>query len=90
VRVRQRQEIQILLQAMSEQPKVGDVLEATNPTALARRVLVTEVSATHFKASVLEGQNTREPITVFKAGWWLYAKAANAALSESGGDKPTT
>jgi hypothetical protein len=77
VRLRQRQEIQILLQAMNEQIKVGDVLEATNPTALARRVLVTEVAAAYFKAAVLEGDNTREPITVFKAGLPLYAKTAN-------------
>lgn len=66
---------------MNEQIKVGDVLEAVNPTALARRVLVTEVAANYFKASVLEGDNTREPITVFKAGWPLYAKPANGELS---------
>jgi hypothetical protein len=75
--LREWEEIQILLQAMNEQLKVGDVLEATNSTALARRVLVTEVTADHFKAAVLEGDNTREPITVFKAGWPLYAKTAN-------------
>lgn len=62
---------------MTEQIKVGDVLEATNATALARRVLVTEATAAYFKASVLEGENTRDTITVFKAGWSLYAKAAN-------------
>jgi hypothetical protein len=78
VRLRQREEIQILLQAMNEQLKVGDVLEEVNPTALARRVLVTEVAANYFKAAVLEGENTKDPITVFKAGWPLYAKTANS------------
>lgn len=60
---------------MNEQIKAGDVLEATSATALARRVLVTEVTAAYFKAVVLDGENTRDPITVFKAGWCLYAKA---------------
>jgi hypothetical protein len=62
---------------MNEQLKVGDVLEAVNPTALARRVLVTEVAANYFKAAVVEGENTKDPITVFKAGWPLYAQTAN-------------
>lgn len=65
--------------------KRGDVLEAVNPSALARRVLVTEVAADYFKAAVLEGDNTREPITVFKAGWPLYAKTANDEVRHSAG-----
>jgi hypothetical protein len=79
MRLRKWKEIQILLQTMNEQIKVGDVMEATNPTALARRVMVTEVTAAYFKAAVLEGDNTREPITIFKAGWSLYSKTANSA-----------
>jgi len=43
---------------MNAQIKVGDVLEATSVTALARRVLVTEVTTAWFKAVVLEGDNT--------------------------------
>jgi len=68
---------------MSAEIKRGDVLEAVNPTALARRVLVTEVTADHFKAAVLEGENTKDPITVFKAGWPLYAKTANIGIGKT-------
>lgn len=68
---------------MTAEIKRGDVLEAVNPTALARRVLVTEVAADHFKAAVLEGENTKDPITVFKAGWPLYAKTANTELTDA-------
>lgn len=62
---------------MTGEIKRGDVLEAVNLSALARRVLVTEVTANYFKAAVLEGENTKDPITVFKAGWSLYAKRPN-------------
>ena len=75
----QWKEIQILLpQAMNGLPfKVGDVLERTGGTSLATKVRVTEVTDDHFKAEVLVGDNTRDPITVFRDGWFLYAKTSN-------------
>lgn len=60
---------------MNQEIKVGDVLENASPHALCKRVRVTEVKPTHFKADVLEGDNTREPLTVFRAGWHLYKKS---------------
>lgn len=55
--------------------QIGDILENVSPYALCKRVRVTEVSPTHFKADVLEGENTRDPLTVFRAGWHLYRKS---------------
>lgn len=74
--LREWEEIQILLQAMNAQIKVGDVLEHTNRFALAKTIRVTEVTPTHFKAVVLEGDNIGAPITVFQAGCGLYTRTA--------------
>lgn len=57
---------------------VGDVLEQTSGASLASKVRITEITDAHFKAEVLVGDNTREPLTVFRAGWFLYAKIANS------------
>lgn len=54
--------------------KVGDLLENTSPSALARKIRVTAVTATELKADVIEGLNTKVPLTVFRAGWHLYRK----------------
>lgn len=55
-------------------PQVGDVLENTSEHALARKIRITEVSMSYFMADVLEGENTTEPLKVFRAGWFLYQK----------------
>lgn len=54
--------------------KVGDVLERRDGRALATKIRVTEVTANDLKADVLEGDNTSEPLTVYRAGWFLYKK----------------
>jgi hypothetical protein len=62
---------------MNDPLKPGDILIATNPTALARRIKLVQVTPASFTAHVLEagpGGNTREPITVFRAGWHLYTR----------------
>ena len=59
---------------MNTEIRVGDVLENSSRHALCRKVRVTEITATHFTAKVLEGDNLDEPLTVFRAGWPLYKK----------------
>lgn len=56
--------------------EVGDTLENTSPMALAKKVRVTDKTKFYFRADVLEGDNTKNPITVYRAGWFLYRKAA--------------
>lgn len=65
------------LQAAAAVPEPGDVLENTDSHALARKIRVTEVTSTLLKADVLEGENTSEPLTVFRAGWHLYRKLSD-------------
>lgn len=47
---------------------------SANPHSLARRIRVTAVSDIALSADVLEGENTRQPLTVLRAGWGLYRK----------------
>lgn len=56
-------------------PQVGTVLENQSPHALARKVRVTEVTGEFFVADVIEGENTKDPLKVYRAGWDLYRKA---------------
>lgn len=53
---------------------VGDLLENTSPTALARKIRVMAINDRAFTGEVLEGDNLTDPITVFRAGWFLYSK----------------
>ena len=57
---------------MKRDPKVGDTIESRNPHSLARRARVTEVTDVMFVATVLEGENTKDPLKVFRAGWPMY------------------
>lgn len=59
---------------MTEAPKIGDVLISRSPHTLARQIRVTKVTTECFEADVLEGENTVDPITVYRAGWHLYTK----------------
>jgi len=54
--------------------QIGDVLENVTGTSLAQQIKVTEVTPAYFKAKVVIGDNTKAPITVFRAGWFLYRK----------------
>lgn len=55
-------------------PKAGDVMVRQRQLGLADKIRVTEVTAEKFVADVLEGPNTTDPLTVFRAGWHLYRK----------------
>lgn len=57
----------------------GDLLENASPYALARKIRVVDVTARRFKAEVLEGDDTSEPLTVMRAGWHLYRKVSAPA-----------
>lgn len=65
---------------MNDAPfNVGDELENAHASALAKKVRVTAIHANgyaqdYFKADVLEGENTKDPLTVYRAGWFLYKK----------------
>lgn len=55
-------------------PKPGDIMVATSPHSLARKIKITEVTPKYFKATVLEGLNREQPLTVYRVGWPLYRK----------------
>lgn len=56
----------------------GDTLENTSPMALAKKIRVMAINERAFTGEVLEGENTKDPITVYRAGWCLYRKVQPA------------
>lgn len=53
---------------------VGDELTRRNTGALAIRIKVTAINQNFLMADVLEGENKKDPLKVFRAGWVLYSK----------------
>ncbi len=70
---------------------VGDTLKRRDSSALAQKIRVTEVSADgcaqdFIKADVLEGENTKDPLKVFRTGWFLYEKIVEITEAEMTGE----